>query len=282
MHGERRLQVQLLSVPDCPLVQKVRSSLDNCLRQAKLQAVVEELVGEYSSPTLLVNGFDVTGRPTPSGAQISCRLDLPNDEEILAALCVVPVLDCEHEREKQLLRAAFRTLLDTTHSVRMSDLSAITGLDRDMATEYVGRLCQLGLLKLDPNGAIVGAAGLSVSHTKHELVFEGRRFWAWCALDILGIFGALGASGFTKSSGALGNEPIQVDFVDGVPQQTGIVIFIPDISLVTSICRDWCPNVILFPSKTEGDEWLRNRPLDGSLLSIQNVAKVAEKIWSSI
>jgi hypothetical protein len=48
--------------------------------------VVEELVGDYTSPTLLVNGFDVTGHPRPPGGQTACRADLPTEEQILAAL----------------------------------------------------------------------------------------------------------------------------------------------------------------------------------------------------
>jgi hypothetical protein len=46
---------------------------------------VEVLVGEYPSPTLLIDGIDVaSGTPLRGGA--FCRLDLPNRTQILDAL----------------------------------------------------------------------------------------------------------------------------------------------------------------------------------------------------
>ncbi len=79
-------KVQLLSVPDCPLVKKILETVENCLAQTHLDVVVEEIIGNYNSPTLLVDGFDVTGRPAAPEGQTSCRLDLPSEEQILAAL----------------------------------------------------------------------------------------------------------------------------------------------------------------------------------------------------
>jgi hypothetical protein len=77
--------VQLLQVPDCPLVGVLWRTLDDCLRSAGLGGSVERLVGSYPSPTLLVNGIDVaTGLP-PSD-EVCCRLDLPIREQIMDAL----------------------------------------------------------------------------------------------------------------------------------------------------------------------------------------------------
>lgn len=81
-------KIQLLSVADCPLVTKVRNTLTNCLAKTQIQTTVEELVGDYNSPTLLVNGLDVTGQPSAPEGQTACRLDLPTEEQILAALRV--------------------------------------------------------------------------------------------------------------------------------------------------------------------------------------------------
>lgn len=85
-------KIQLLSVPDCPLVAHVRSMVKDCLAKTHLNGAVpvEELVGEYHSPTLLVDGVDVTGRPVPaltaSESQAACRRDVPSEEQILVAL----------------------------------------------------------------------------------------------------------------------------------------------------------------------------------------------------
>ena len=79
-------RVQLLSVPDCPLVDGVRAGLHLAFDQCGIVATVEECVGAYPSPTVLVDGCDViTGEPP--ALQTCCRFDLPTLQEIVAALC---------------------------------------------------------------------------------------------------------------------------------------------------------------------------------------------------
>jgi hypothetical protein len=78
------LNVQILRVPDCPLVGALRDLVDRCLSRSGLSATIEEIEGPYPSPTLLINGTDVTGRPVTVGP--SCRLDSPSEKEVLAAL----------------------------------------------------------------------------------------------------------------------------------------------------------------------------------------------------
>jgi hypothetical protein len=69
-------QVQLLSVPDCPLVERVRAALRLALARSGINAAVRERVGTYPSPSVLIDGRDVlTGQPAASHA--CCRLDLP-------------------------------------------------------------------------------------------------------------------------------------------------------------------------------------------------------------
>ena len=82
--SEAGIHIQVLHVPDCPLVKELRGRLDHCLSRRGLNVTVEEIEGPYPSPTLLINGVDVTGRPTTAGP--SCRLDSPTEEEILGAL----------------------------------------------------------------------------------------------------------------------------------------------------------------------------------------------------
>lgn len=87
MNQENLITIQLLSVADCPLVAKAHSILDDCLKRIPegVRITVEELVGDYSSPTILVNGIDVTGQ-CPAAGSTSCRLGLPNEEQILAMI----------------------------------------------------------------------------------------------------------------------------------------------------------------------------------------------------
>ena len=81
------LKIQLLCVPDCPLVTKAQTTLNNALEKAPhIPTKVEQLVGDYSSPTILVEGYDVTGQPQQQKDRPACRLDLPTEEQILGAL----------------------------------------------------------------------------------------------------------------------------------------------------------------------------------------------------
>lgn len=78
------ITVHLLYVPDCPLIDRLRSTLHDCLARSGARVVIEEIEGPYPSPTLLIDGADVTGQALEQ--QPSCRLDLPTEDQILAAL----------------------------------------------------------------------------------------------------------------------------------------------------------------------------------------------------
>jgi len=80
------MKVELLVAPDCPNAPAARALLTACLRRLGLAIRVRERVGEFSSPTILVDGVDVmTGRD--GGPPMSaCRLDVPTESRVLAAL----------------------------------------------------------------------------------------------------------------------------------------------------------------------------------------------------
>jgi hypothetical protein len=79
-----QIRIQILHVPGCPLVAHVRELVRQALARTRTQAEVEERVGDYPSPTLLIDGRDVTGR-SPGGGT-ACRLDLPTEQQVQAAL----------------------------------------------------------------------------------------------------------------------------------------------------------------------------------------------------
>ncbi|MGH9100823.1 MAG: alkylmercury lyase [Acidimicrobiales bacterium] len=81
------VRIQILHVPDCPLVDGLRALVARCVAQSAASVIVEEIEGpsmSHMSPTLLVNGQDVTGLQIVDAP--SCRLVLPTGEQILAAL----------------------------------------------------------------------------------------------------------------------------------------------------------------------------------------------------
>ena len=78
------LRISILHVRDCPSIGRVRDTLQVALRRVGATAVVEEVEGEYPSPTLLIDGDTVDGYPL--GSDPACRINLPTDEEITTVI----------------------------------------------------------------------------------------------------------------------------------------------------------------------------------------------------
>lgn len=82
------LTIELWHVPDCPLVDQVRATLQECLQAAEVDPPIRERQGPYPSPTLVINGMDVVTGTTPAEG-VCCRLDLPTHTQIQTALANV-------------------------------------------------------------------------------------------------------------------------------------------------------------------------------------------------
>jgi hypothetical protein len=78
-----RVIVALRSVPNCPNRGRVRTLLYASLAELGLPPVVIEQVGEFPSPSVLIDGVDVMGNADGPAA---CRLDLPTADQLKAAL----------------------------------------------------------------------------------------------------------------------------------------------------------------------------------------------------
>ena len=79
------LEIRILQVPDCPLVDRLRAMVADACDELGIQADINLEVGAYPSPTLLVGGVDVMTRLPVEGA-VRCRLDLPSRDRIVSAL----------------------------------------------------------------------------------------------------------------------------------------------------------------------------------------------------
>jgi hypothetical protein len=272
-------RVQLLSVPDCPLVGRARNTLANALALTRTNVGIEELVGDYGSPTVLVDGFDVTGRS--SGCHASCRLDLPTEEQVVAALRGLSIVGGESVLARQLQEAAFHILLHTRKPVTLDHLAARTGDIVGMA-DGVEELRKSGHIQLDSDGNIIGALGLTLRSTIHRLSIHDSTLWAWCAFDVLGIFGALRTSGEAVSADPCNGEEIRLKFADGIPQNTEPTIFMADVQNDRSLCENWCSKVNFFASARSAEVWVEASGLSGSLVSVRDLAPVAAEVWSRL
>jgi len=281
MAQRKSLPIKLLSVPDCPLVESARSALKNGLAQTHVDATVEELVGDYSSPTILIDGFDVTGRSPELRNQASCRLDLPTEEQILIALRGLSVLSYEDSLAGRLEASAFRTLLQTVKPISIDYLAA--GMDTTAGiTSGIEELQRSGHIRLDSDGCIIGALGLSLRPTMHELSIDGSILWAWCAFDVIGILGALRANGLARSVDPHNGENIRMEFADGIPQDKKQLVFMADVQSNSALCEGWCSRVNFFTSAQSAEVWGQTNGLAGSLVSVGNLAPVAVEVWSRL
>ncbi|MGI8646715.1 MAG: alkylmercury lyase [Mycobacteriales bacterium] len=80
------VRIELLLAPDCPHAAAARDVLSNCLDQFGIEVMVVEHVGDYPSPTVLVNGVDVMNGTVGARQGQMCRLDPPTPSRVLAAL----------------------------------------------------------------------------------------------------------------------------------------------------------------------------------------------------
>ena len=78
-------RVRILHVPDCPLVERLRGEVESALAEVAPDCKLSLVEGDYPSPTLLVDGMDVTTGAPVSG-EPRCRLDLPTSRQIRHAL----------------------------------------------------------------------------------------------------------------------------------------------------------------------------------------------------
>lgn len=78
------MTVEFLWFDGCPHAAQAMSLLRACIDSLGLTVSIEEREGDFASPTILVDGLDVMGA---SNALVRCcRVDLPTEQRIVAAL----------------------------------------------------------------------------------------------------------------------------------------------------------------------------------------------------
>src|SRR5712691_436042 len=143
---------------------------------------------------------------------------------------------------QQTRAAAFRLLLKTGGAVSAAQIAAATEGAPSAVEADLGRLDAAGRIRLSAEGHVLRSAGLSAAPAAHELWLGPRRFWTWCAYDVVGIVGTLGADARSLSRNPATGAPIRLQFVAGQPPATPVVVFFPDDGAATRTIDDWCSN----------------------------------------
>jgi len=106
-----------------------------------------------------------------------------------------------------------------------------------------------------------------------------------CAYDILGIFGALRATGQARSATPDTGTPLEIRFRDGHPEPAPLVLFLPDddyAACCASIYDQWCPNSNFFHTAQGASDWATAHGVTGSVLTLPDAAELGAQRWSQL
>jgi Alkylmercury lyase len=234
-------------------------------------------------------------------SQLSSCCSIPSAEEPadtshtvddLGSCCSVPAPDSEKAAalddvkghgdslEISALRSAgFGLLLESGRPVEIAEWAAAAHLDLDAVTTALDS--HAGRVQTDDSGRLLGIAGLTVEPSRHELDIDGKQRWTWCALDAVGILGALDATGSIRSTDPRTGAAVEIEFVDGHPQGDAALFILGGYD-GGNVREEWCPLVNFFTSRSDAEVWVTDNELAGDIVSVVDVAEEAAAMWRPV
>ncbi len=186
--------------------------------------------------------------------------------------------------EGDLLSESFGLLLATGQSVPAGTLASNLGVDEAVVEATLRGLEQAGRIRRAPSGGVVGTLGLTIEPFPHELLLdrgegEPRQFFTWCALDALGIIGALRVDGRVRSVSPHSGAAIELAFEGGRPRTGGVVLFLADRTAGRSVVDDWCPLVNFFEHEEAASAWSAQHGVAGVVVPVIEATGRATDMW---
>jgi alkylmercury lyase-like protein len=306
--------VELRSVPDCPNTAAVRQTLYEVLAELALPREVTELVGDYPSPSVLIDGVDVTGAAVDAAP--ACRLDLPTAEHIRTALqramnagsgatadtagpsadCCAPPgdairIDRPRRAEqlptglRQLHRAILRHFATTGTAPSHTDISAAPsqmGVDPAVA---LTALAAEDLVAVDADGQLVAAYPFSPTPTAHTVALGGVAVFAMCAVDALGIPFMLGTDAVITSTDPHTGEPVRVTVTDGTAyyQPAEAVVVYAATGPTGRSVDTCCATINFFACPGSAQAWIAAHPsLAATVLTQEQAVALGRDIFGPL
>lgn len=174
--------------------------------------------------------------------------------------------------------AAFVQLLETGQPTAIETIATSAKIPDHVVGEVMESFAGRGSVQLD-HEQVLGIAGLSVEPTRHSIVLPQGERWTWCALDAIGIVGALGSGAITSRTQ---EGRITLSLENGVFHPEGMAIFIADGYGMTSSVSQWCPLVDFFPDEASADGWATQNEVPGRGVAMASLAPVAADRWRAI
>lgn len=309
----RGVNVELRSVPECPNLAPAREELHAALADLGLPAVVTEVVGDYPSPSILVNGVDVMGGTGDGPA--ACRLDLPTGERIRAALrramgaesapaatdqnlvdcCTQPGNAIRTDRPRraeqlpdklrQVHRAILRHFAATGTAPSDADIRAgVSAADLDTA-KALRELAREDLVAVDSAGRLVAAYPFSPTPTPHVVSLGDVEAFAMCAIDALGMPFMLGTDAVITSADPHTGQPVRVTITNGAAtyQPAEAVIVYAATGAVGRSVDTCCSTINFFTNVANAREWMTAHPgLAATVLDQEQALTLGRNIFEPL
>jgi hypothetical protein len=190
--------------------------------------------------------------------------------------------DPDVELVQQTRAAAFRLLLETGRSVSAEYIAAELETSPSAVVAELRRLDADGRIRLSPAGDVLGSAGLSVAPAAHDLWLGARRFWTWCAYDVVGIVGSLGADARSLSRSPASGLEIALQFDAGRAPAGPLVLFLPDDRGSARTIDDWCANANFFENREVALAWSAQRNRHGEVIDLDEARRRGLAHWSPL
>ncbi|MDT7533028.1 organomercurial lyase MerB [Sphingobium sp. SA2] len=140
-------------------------------------------------------------------------------------------------------------------------------LERATSTEY------------DSDGNIVGY-GLTLRETSHIFEIDGRRLYAWCALDTLMFPALIGKTAHVSSHCAATGAPVSLtispnEIRDVVPADAAVSLVLPQET--ADIRQSFCCHVHFFASVVTAKDWA-SKHQGVEIVSVQDAFRLAQEL----
>ncbi|WP_346536322.1 alkylmercury lyase family protein [Micromonospora sp. DPT] len=312
--AESRVVVELRSLPECPNLGSARQELRAALADVGLPlGMATEVVGDYPSPSILVNGVDVMGGTGDGPA--ACRLDLPTGERIRAALHQAmgaepatagtepSLVDCcaqpgnairtdrprraeqLPDRLRQVHQAILRHFAATGATPTDADIRAAVGpADLDTANT-VRELAREDLVAVDSAGRLVAAYPFSPTPTPHVVSLGDVQVFAMCAIDALGMPFMLGTDATVTSADPHTGQPVRVTITNGAPSyEPAEAVIVYAATGATGPSVDTCCSTINFFADTSNARaWIAAHPgLAATVLDQDQAVTLGREIFEPL
>jgi hypothetical protein len=283
------VHIELRSVPDCPNLDPVRTALLMALVDLGLSAEVTEVVGDYPSPSVLIDGVDVmTG--TSGVDTVACRLDLPTIEHLRVALnaamstpveprqlatpdrCTAPSDAIRPDRPhraaqlpaatRQVYQAILRHFAATGSAPGDDIIRAAADRAGTDPTAALQALAAADLIALDAHSRLVAAYPFSPTPTRHLVAVGPITVSAMCAIDALGIPYMLGTDAVIASTDPHSGQPVQVTVTNGeaIFEPAAAVVVYAATGTAGPSVDTCCTTINFFASSGTAHAWTAAHP----------------------